>query len=73
MKSEEKLDEILWSIRWSAAIAPELSMIPGRSVFLCASESGLAEVAGASAATTIHEHDGHFVYRSGCAAAFGEW
>ena len=38
MKSDKKLDEILWSMRWSAAIAPELSMIPGRSVFLCASE-----------------------------------
>lgn len=31
-------DEILWSIRWSPALVPELSMIPDRSVFLCASQ-----------------------------------
>ena len=48
MKSDENLDEILWSIRWSAAIAPELSMIPGRSVFLCASE-------GRALTTTVEE------------------
>lgn len=28
------MDEILWCMRWSAALAPELAMIPDRSVFL---------------------------------------
>ncbi len=31
-----ELDEILWSLSWSAALTPELSMIPSRSVFLSA-------------------------------------
>ena len=31
------LDEILWSLAWSASLRPELSMIPDRSVFLRAS------------------------------------
>ena len=29
-------DEILWCLSWSAALTPELSMIPNRNVFLCA-------------------------------------
>ena len=29
-----KLDDILWSISWSAELTPDLSMIPNRSVFL---------------------------------------
>ena len=28
------LDNILWSISWSAALTPELQMIPDRTVFL---------------------------------------
>ncbi|MHB8600965.1 MAG: hypothetical protein ACYDER_29700 [Ktedonobacteraceae bacterium] len=28
------MDEILWCMKWSAALAPELMMIPDRSVFL---------------------------------------
>lgn len=28
------MDEILWCMQWSAALAPELMMIPDRSVFL---------------------------------------
>jgi len=31
-----ELDEILWSLSWSAALTPELPMIPSRSVFLSA-------------------------------------
>ena len=30
------MDEILWCLSWSAALTPELSMIPNKSVFLCA-------------------------------------
>ncbi|MFL5627264.1 MAG: hypothetical protein ACJ788_16925 [Ktedonobacteraceae bacterium] len=30
------MDEILWSLSWSAALTPELPMIPSRSVFLSA-------------------------------------
>lgn len=29
-----ELDNILWSISWSAALAPDLHMIPARTVFL---------------------------------------
>ncbi len=28
-----ELDEILWSLSWTAALTPELSMIPTRSIF----------------------------------------
>ena len=31
------MDEILWCLSWSAALTPELPMIPNKSVFLCAS------------------------------------
>ena len=31
------LDEILWSLAWSASLRPELPMIPDRRVFLHAS------------------------------------
>ncbi len=30
------MDEILWSLSWSAALIPDLPMIPSRSVFLSA-------------------------------------
>jgi hypothetical protein len=29
-----EVDEILWSLSWSAALTPDLPMIPSRSVFL---------------------------------------
>lgn len=29
------MDEILWSLSWSAALRPELPLIPDRRVFLC--------------------------------------
>jgi hypothetical protein len=29
-----EVDEILWCMKWSAALAPEQAMIPDRSVFL---------------------------------------
>jgi hypothetical protein len=31
-----EVDEILWSLSWSAALTPDLSMIPSSSVFLSA-------------------------------------
>jgi hypothetical protein len=31
-----EVDEILWSLSWSAALTPDLPMIPSRSVFLSA-------------------------------------
>ena len=29
-------DDILWCLSWSAALTPDLPMIPNRNVFLCA-------------------------------------
>ena len=32
------MDKILWSIYWSAALTPDLQMIPDRTVFLSSSQ-----------------------------------
>lgn len=47
-----EVDEIVWCMKWSAALTPELAMIPDRSVFLRAST-------GRSLTTTVEGTTDH--------------
>ena len=58
-----KLDDILWSISWSAALTPDLHMIPNRTVFLCVPQVSLHSPIHEGIESSLLSRSGAFLER----------
>ena len=59
----KKLDDILWSIAWSAALTPDLHMIPNRIVFLRVPQGSTSRPIREGIETSLLSRSGAFLDR----------
>ena len=57
------MDDILWSIAWSAALTPDLHMIPNRAVFLRVAQGAAHCPIGEGIESSLLSHSGTFLER----------